>query len=176
MIPPAFLTHVCLGSVYAWSILNAPLTRELGVVVQAAGDWDLTDVVPVFSLVVAAQGVAAALCGKWLERVGANAAVLVGALCFGGGIALGGVGVSMHSLPLLYAGWVAQLRARGQAEALTAIARAAQLRSAEWHRRGPGLRAADRRAAQVVPRQARHGHRIVPHVSAARPAACACAH
>ena len=38
LIPPAALAvHMSIGSVYAWSIFNSPLTRELGVVVSSSG-------------------------------------------------------------------------------------------------------------------------------------------
>ena len=32
LVPPAVVAHLALGSVYAWSILNNSLTREIGVV------------------------------------------------------------------------------------------------------------------------------------------------
>ncbi len=45
-VPPASVAiHLCIGSVYAWSIFNPALTRELGVVASAAGDWSLGSVV-----------------------------------------------------------------------------------------------------------------------------------
>jgi len=32
-VPPASIAiHLCIGSVYAWSVFNTPLTRDLGVV------------------------------------------------------------------------------------------------------------------------------------------------
>ena len=35
-VPPASIAiHLCIGSVYAWSIYNPPLTRIQGVVVAA---------------------------------------------------------------------------------------------------------------------------------------------
>merc|ERR1719394_1068941 len=44
--------HVCIGSVYAWSIFNPALTREFGVVCASAADWPLTSVVWVFSTAI----------------------------------------------------------------------------------------------------------------------------
>ena len=50
LVPPAAIaTHMCIGSVYAWSIFNGPLSRELGVVAASNMDWALADLVPVFS-------------------------------------------------------------------------------------------------------------------------------
>ena len=40
-VPFAFTVQLSIGSVYAWSTFNAPLTRQLGVVVPAADDWGL---------------------------------------------------------------------------------------------------------------------------------------
>lgn len=39
MVAPAFLTHMCIGSPWAWSVMSGTLTRELGFVASAAGDW-----------------------------------------------------------------------------------------------------------------------------------------
>ncbi|MCB2103888.1 MAG: MFS transporter, partial [Rhodobacteraceae bacterium] len=44
-VPPASIAiHLCIGSVYAWSVFNPPLTRELGVVASSAEDWSLSSV------------------------------------------------------------------------------------------------------------------------------------
>lgn len=39
MVAPAFLTHMCIGSPWAWSVMSGTLTREMGVVASAASDW-----------------------------------------------------------------------------------------------------------------------------------------
>ncbi len=45
-VPPASVAiHLCIGSVYAWSIFNSPLARIKGVVVSSSGDWNLEQVV-----------------------------------------------------------------------------------------------------------------------------------
>ncbi len=90
MVPPAVATHICLGSVYTWSIMNGPLTKELGVVAAASDDWALQTVIPVFSTALGVQGVAAAIVGKWQEKVGPRLAGVVGSFLFGGGVMLGG--------------------------------------------------------------------------------------
>lgn len=44
LVPPASIAiHLCIGSVYAWSNFNAPLTRVRGVLASAPGDWTLRD-------------------------------------------------------------------------------------------------------------------------------------
>lgn len=104
MVPPAVVTHLCLGSIYSWSIINQPLMRDLGVLASSSGDWTLPMVLPIFSVVLGLHGLSAAFLGKWQEAVGPRVSCMIGALCYGGGIALGGVGVMMHNLPLLYLG------------------------------------------------------------------------
>ncbi|CAN0243714.1 unnamed protein product [Ectocarpus sp. 13 AM-2016] len=39
MVAPAFLTHMCIGSPWAWSVMSGTISRELGIVSSAAGDW-----------------------------------------------------------------------------------------------------------------------------------------
>ena len=49
-VPPASIAiHLCIGSVYAWSIYNPVLTRAIGVVGSAADDWSLGEVVWIFT-------------------------------------------------------------------------------------------------------------------------------
>eukprot|EP00730_Choanoeca_flexa_P003298 TRINITY_DN11359_c0_g1_i1.p1 TRINITY_DN11359_c0_g1~~TRINITY_DN11359_c0_g1_i1.p1 ORF type:complete len:647 (+),score=109.89 TRINITY_DN11359_c0_g1_i1:239-2179(+) len=105
IVPAAVATHVCLGSVYGWSLLNNKLTKELGVVASSGDDWSLSTIVPVFSAVVVMHGVSAALLGKWQERVGARHTAFLGSLAFGGGFLVGGLGVMTHSIPLVYLGY-----------------------------------------------------------------------
>jgi MFS family permease len=97
--------HLCIGSVYAWSIFNPPLTRLLGVAASAADDWSLDEVVWVFTVAIVFLGLSAAVAGKWLERVGPRAVGTVSALCWGGGFLVGGIAIVTHQLWLLYLGY-----------------------------------------------------------------------
>ena len=83
--PAAVALHLCIGSVYAWSIFNPALIKQLGVVVAAADDWSLSSVVWIFSTAIVFLGLAAALGGKWLEKVGPRATGLLAAFLWGGG-------------------------------------------------------------------------------------------
>ncbi len=56
------------------------------------------------SIVFVFQGIVAACFGKWQMKVGPRASIAAAALCFGGGLALGSIGVATHNLPLLYLG------------------------------------------------------------------------
>ena len=97
--------HLCIGSVYAWSIYNPSLTRVYGVVTSAGDDWSLSEVVWVFTVAIVFLGLAAAFAGKWLESVGPRKVGVVAACCWGGGYLVGGVGIMTHQLWLLYLGY-----------------------------------------------------------------------
>lgn len=106
LVPPASIAiHLCIGSVYAWSIYNPALIRKLGVVVPSASDWDLQQVVWVFTVAIVFLGLAAAAAGHWLERVGPRMVGVVAAACWGGGYIVGGLGIITHQLWLLYLGY-----------------------------------------------------------------------
>ena len=93
-VPPASIAiHLCIGSVYAWSIFNPRLTKEFGVVAASANDWNLPSVVWIFSVAIVFLGLAAAFGGKWLEEVGPRMVGVVAAFCWGGGFIIGGLGI-----------------------------------------------------------------------------------
>ena len=106
LVPLASIAiHLCIGSIYAWSLFNPALTKTLGVVAPAAGDWSLTEVVWIFSVAIACLGLAAAFAGRWLEEVGPRLVGVVAAACWGGGFLIAGIGILTHQLGLLYVGY-----------------------------------------------------------------------
>ena len=105
-IPPASIAiHLCIGAAYAWSIFNPALMRIRGVVVPAAGDWDLSQVTGVFTVAIVCLGLSAAVAGKWLERVGPRTVGILAAVLWSGGYLIGAIGIARHNLPLLYFGY-----------------------------------------------------------------------
>ncbi|POF32709.1 OFA family MFS transporter [Roseibium marinum] len=105
-VPPASIAiHLCIGSVYAWSVFNPALTRQLGVVAPAADDWSLSSVVWIFSVAIVFLGLSAAFAGKWLEEVGPRMVGVVAACCWGGGFMIGSFGIATHQLWLIYLGY-----------------------------------------------------------------------
>lgn len=105
-VPPASIAiHLCIGSVYAWSIFNPALTKEFGVVAAASSDWGLQSVVWIFSVAIVFLGLAAAFGGKWLEEVGPRMVGVTAACLWGGGFIIGGIGILTHQLWLLYLGY-----------------------------------------------------------------------
>ncbi|SVC37519.1 uncharacterized protein METZ01_LOCUS290373, partial [marine metagenome] len=97
--------HLCIGSVYAWSIYNPPLTRVFGVATSSADDWSLGEVVWIFTVAIVFLGLAAAFAGRWLEKVGPRKVGVVAACCWGGGYMVGAAGILTHQLWLLYLGY-----------------------------------------------------------------------
>lgn len=105
-VPPASIAiHLCIGSVYAWSNFNPPLMKVQGVVASSAGDWSLPEVARTFTIAIVCLGLSAAFAGKWLERVGPRMVGTVAAACWGGGFLVGGLGIWLHQLWLLYLGY-----------------------------------------------------------------------
>ena len=89
-VPPASIAiHLCIGSVYAWSMFNPALIREHGVVASAASDWGLDEVVWIFSVAIVCLGLAAAVAGRWLEKVGPRCVGVTAAILWGGGFLIG---------------------------------------------------------------------------------------
>ncbi|RJE82318.1 OFA family MFS transporter [Paracoccus onubensis] len=106
LVPPASIAiHLCIGSVYAWSVFNPALSRELGVVSAAADDWSLSGIVWIFSVAIVFLGLSAAFAGKWLEEVGPRMVGVVAAFLWGGGFIIGSAGIALHQLWLIYLGY-----------------------------------------------------------------------
>ena len=106
LIAPAALgIHLCIGSVYAWSLFNPALVKRVGVVTSSADDWSLKSVVWIFTVAIVFLGLSAALAGKWLERVGPRQVGVVAAACWGGGFIVGGFGILTGQLWLVYFGY-----------------------------------------------------------------------
>jgi OFA family oxalate/formate antiporter-like MFS transporter len=86
--------HICIGSVYAWSVLSKPLMQEFGVGLQEI-QWT-------FSLAILFLGLSAAFMGSYIEKAGPRKAGLLSTLFFCTGLFGTSLAVSLQSLPLLY--------------------------------------------------------------------------
>ena len=105
LVPPAALAiHLSIGQIYAYSVFNGPMSRLIGVNESAPGDWNQFTIQWIFSVAIVVLGASAAIFGKWLERVGPRMAMFVAALCFSGGFFVAALGLSMHSIWLVYLG------------------------------------------------------------------------
>eukprot|EP01029_Cantina_marsupialis_P009826 TRINITY_DN22677_c0_g1_i1.p1 TRINITY_DN22677_c0_g1~~TRINITY_DN22677_c0_g1_i1.p1 ORF type:complete len:413 (-),score=71.86 TRINITY_DN22677_c0_g1_i1:433-1671(-) len=86
--------HICIGSVYAWSVYVKPIQEQLY--------WSLTDVTISFSIAIFFLGLSAALMGKFVEKNGPRVSALIAASLFGVGTMGSGLAILMESKFLLY--------------------------------------------------------------------------
>ena len=119
LVPPAALCiHLCIGMAYGFSVFWLPLSRAIGLTAPKACpnislfqelftttcDWKVASLGWMFTLFFVVLGVSAALWGGWLERVGPRKAGVVAAVCWSGGLLIGGFGVYVHQLWIMWLG------------------------------------------------------------------------
>jgi MFS family permease len=119
LVPPAALCiHLCIGMAYGFSVFWLPLSRAIGLTAPKACpdislfqelftttcDWKVSSMGWMFTLFFVVLGISAAIWGGWLEKVGPRRAGFVAAICWGGGLILGGIGVYTHQLWLMWLG------------------------------------------------------------------------
>jgi len=90
----AMAIHMCIGSVYAWSVYVNPI--------QSTMAWTLTDVTITFSIAIFFLGLSAALMGKFVEKKGPRVAATLAAVLFGLGTVGSGGAIALESKVLLY--------------------------------------------------------------------------
>jgi MFS transporter, OFA family, oxalate/formate antiporter len=95
----AVLIHVCIGSVYSWSIFNRPILALL-----PNEPWWFSPPYTTFSSALVCLGLSAAFGGPWVERRGPRVAATVAALLFGSGLILGGIGLAAKTSVLVFLG------------------------------------------------------------------------
>lgn len=86
--------HICIGSVYAWSVYVKPIQSQM--------NWTLTDVTIAFSVAIFFLGLSAALMGKFVEKNGPKVSAIIAASLFGLGTMGSGLAILMESKMLLY--------------------------------------------------------------------------
>jgi MFS family permease len=120
LVPPAALAiHLCIGMAYGFSVFWLPMTKLLAPqgdptqctnqaflseLMSASCNWTVPMVSFTFTLFIFMLGVSAALWGGWLEHAGPRKSGFIAAVCWGGGMVLGGVGVMVHQLWLVWLG------------------------------------------------------------------------
>jgi MFS family permease len=116
LAPPAALAiHLCIGMAYGFSVFWLPMSKLVpGAPSCGAGffaqlfasscNWTVPAVTHIFETFIAMLGISAAIWGGWLEHAGPRKAGFIAALCWGGGLIIGGIGVSMHQLWLTFLG------------------------------------------------------------------------
>lgn len=118
LVPTAALAiHLCIGMAYGFSVFWLPMSNEIANAPASCADiglmqalttttcnWSVAHVTHVFGIFIAMLGVSAAIWGAWLEHAGPRKAGCIAALCWGGGMFVGGIGVMVHQLWLVYLG------------------------------------------------------------------------
>jgi MFS family permease len=114
LIPPCALAiHLCIGMAYGFSVFWLPMSKLLPGAPACTGgffaeltsttcNWSVPSVTHIFETFIAMLGISAAIWGGWLERAGPRKAGIIAALCWGGGLVIGGYAVSIHQLWLVY--------------------------------------------------------------------------
>jgi len=119
LVPPAALCiHLCIGMSYGLSVFWLPLSRAIGIDKPASCpnpslmgdlftttcDWQVTNLLIIFTIGIVVLGLSAAVFGGWLERAGPRKAGVVAALCWAGGFFVSAFGVYVHQLWMLWIG------------------------------------------------------------------------
>ena len=86
--------HICIGSVYAWSVLTKPIMETMG--------FSLKDVTWTFSLAILFLGLSAGFLGSYVEKYGPRKSGLVSATFFCLGMLGTAFALTQHSMTLMY--------------------------------------------------------------------------
>ena len=86
--------HLCIGSVYAWSVLTNHILQ--------ATNWSLSEITFTFSLAIFFLGTSAGFLGNKVQEWGATKSGLIAAGFFSSGLLGSALALQIQSLPLLY--------------------------------------------------------------------------
>lgn len=98
LVPPAALAvHLSIGQVYALSVFKDALRDRF--------DASHTQIGVIFSIAIVMLGLSAAFGGRWMERNGPRKTMVVAALAWSMGFAVGSLGIFAGQLWLVYVGY-----------------------------------------------------------------------
>ena len=86
--------HICIGSVYAWSVLTKPIMQAMG--------FTLKETTLTFSIAILFLGLSAGFLGDYVEKYGPRKSGLTSTCFFGLGMFGTALALHLNSLPLLY--------------------------------------------------------------------------
>ena len=90
----AICIHICIGSVYAWSLLTKPIMQAMG--------FTLKETTWTFSIAILFLGLSAGFLGDYVEKYGPRKSGLTSTCFFGLGMFGTALALHLNSLPLLY--------------------------------------------------------------------------
>ncbi len=86
--------HICIGSVYAWSVLTRPIMQEMG--------FSLSETTWAFSIAILFLGTSAGFFGSYVEKCGPRKSGFVSMTFFCSGMFGTAFAILQNSLPLMY--------------------------------------------------------------------------
>lgn len=86
--------HICIGSVYAWSVLTKPIMQAMG--------FTLKETTWTFSIAILFLGLSAGFLGDYVEKYGPRKSGLTSTCFFGLGMFGTALALHLNNLPLLY--------------------------------------------------------------------------
>src|ERR1700761_1206345 len=119
LVPPAALCiHLCIGMAYGLSVFWLPLSRAIGIdkpvacaspsvlgdLFAASCDWQVTNLLMIFTIGIVVLGLSAAVFGGWLESAGPRKAGAGAAGGWSGGFLISALGVYVHQLWIMWVG------------------------------------------------------------------------
>ena len=120
LVPPAALAiHLCIGMAYGFSVFWLPLSKALGIkeavkcgpevgffgqLFTTQCDWSIATLGWMYTLFFVFLGLAAAVWGGWLERVGPRKVGVLAAFCWGGGMLFSAMGIYLHQFWMMVLG------------------------------------------------------------------------
>lgn len=99
LMPAAFIVQFCCGSVYAWSVFNAPIDEAI------TGNGQASKAPVTFCIAIGMLGFSAASMGPWLERNGPKKALILSSCSFFSGNLVAALAIYIKSMWLLYIGY-----------------------------------------------------------------------
>ena len=93
----AIIIQLCLGTIYAWSVFKNDLVANHG--------WKEIPTSATFMICVGVIGLATTFGGILVDRKGPRLVATLGGLLFGLGTIIGGIGVQMDNILILYLGY-----------------------------------------------------------------------
>lgn len=91
------ITHLMLGTVYAWSFFQTPIAESAG--------WSNSQAAWAFSISIFMLGLTSAWAGGKMDTYGPRKMAITGGLLYALGYLIAGYALSIQSLPLLYLGF-----------------------------------------------------------------------
>lgn len=93
----AVIMQICLGAVYGYSVLTAPIME--------VGGWSQTVVVVMFETAIFCLGLGCLLGGIWQDKAGPRTVAMTGGVLYGLGYVLTAYGIAARSIVLIVLGY-----------------------------------------------------------------------